>query len=83
EVLSIWNLQRENVWSLGCLPGTDDFYQLAAFGLGKWLSLIYNLFFLIYCFCFFFFFWIFSFSCFSICHALAEVFFLILKIVFL
>ncbi|PSN46876.1 hypothetical protein C0J52_19076, partial [Blattella germanica] len=56
------------------------------FGLGKWLNLIYNLFFsyILFLFLFFFFFWIFPFSCFSICHALAEVFFLLkIKIVFL
>ncbi|PSN41888.1 hypothetical protein C0J52_19825, partial [Blattella germanica] len=55
-------------------------FLLAAFRLGKWISLIYNLFIFIYCFCFFFFLWIFPFSCFSICHALAEVFFLFLKL---
>ncbi|PSN42936.1 hypothetical protein C0J52_18791 [Blattella germanica] len=27
EVLSIWNVQGENVGRLACLPGTDCFYQ--------------------------------------------------------
>ncbi|PSN47672.1 hypothetical protein C0J52_18407, partial [Blattella germanica] len=54
-------------------------FSTGCFGLGKWISLIYNLLILIYCFCFLFL-WIFPFFV----SPFAEVFFILkIKIVFL